>query len=572
MITIEDLQELRESEDKVEFKAATHNFPYAGGEHRSQEDRRKCFLGYVAALANEKGGRLVLGMGDRHPHAVVGSDFAVGKVGKLTDDVYVRLGIRVMMQELFDVTGKRVLVVEVPSRPIGKTLKFEGVPLMRTGESLRNMSDEELFTILSEQEPDFSARMCPGLRVGDLDDSAIRKMKQAYADKQENAAFLSINTEQVLSDLGLLSESRLTYAALILLGRKDVIVQYLPQAQTIWEFRFTESQIPYDFRETTAEPLFVGIDKIWSLINGKNAQIPIRLGTRIFPIQSFNEEVIREAVLNAITHRDYSITSEVLIKQYPRKLILSNPGGFPKGVTLDNLITINSTPRSRLMAEVLEKTGFVERSGQGVDKIFSITLSEGKPEPDYTDSDNYQVRLKLAAVVEDTAFYVFLHEVQAARPEDSKLDVEHILALYKIKRGRFAAVKAATLNYLEREKLIKKTSGHTNRYVLADTYEEVASKEQRIGNRYLVTEVESILEALYGNPISIGELEKELEGFSNRNQIKYLLAKLYEDVVVEIVGRGKGTKYQLVEWLASLPVDKMKDALVNTLKEKYDGK
>lgn len=88
----------------------------------------------------------------------------------------------------------------------------------------------------------------------------------------------------------------------------------------------------------------------------------------------FNEEVIREAVLNAIAHRDYTITSEVVIKQYPNKITIANPGGFPKGVTIENILTVSSTPRSRLMTEILEKTGLVERSGQGVDKIFSITF------------------------------------------------------------------------------------------------------------------------------------------------------------------------------------------------------
>ncbi|HTN36874.1 MAG TPA: ATP-binding protein [Arachidicoccus sp.] len=81
----------------------------------------------------------------------------------------------------------------------------------------------------------------------------------------------------------------------------------------------------------------------------------------------FNEEVIREAVLNAIAHRDYTITSEVLIKQYPNKISIANPGGFPKGVTVENILTVSSTPRSRLMTEILEKTGLVERSGQGID-------------------------------------------------------------------------------------------------------------------------------------------------------------------------------------------------------------
>lgn len=96
-----------------------------------------------------------------------------------------RLGIRIGTTELYE-DNKRVLVLSVPSRPIGKLLRFEGVPLMRTGESLREMSDAEIFRILTEQEPDFSAKTCEGLAIDDLDKDAIAEMKTQYARKQES--------------------------------------------------------------------------------------------------------------------------------------------------------------------------------------------------------------------------------------------------------------------------------------------------------------------------------------------------------------------------------------------------
>ena len=92
---IEDLKQLRESEDHIEFKEAKRNYPFAGGKHVDPKERRRCVLGYIVALANEKGGRLVLGMADKMPHTVVGSDFAQDKVGELTDEIYERLGIRI---------------------------------------------------------------------------------------------------------------------------------------------------------------------------------------------------------------------------------------------------------------------------------------------------------------------------------------------------------------------------------------------------------------------------------------------------------------------------------------------
>lgn len=273
-------------------------------------------------------------------------------------------------------------------------MKFEGVALMRTEGSLRNMSDEEEYAILSEQEPDFSATICKGLRLSDLDDEAVLEMKNAYANKQGNSGLMHLSVARILSDLNLAKDNQLTYAALLLLAKSEVIKKYLPQAQIIWEYRNEESQIHHDSRYVIIAPLFIAIKQLWALINqpALNKKHPfLQAGGYIVNVFGFNEEVIREAILNAIAHRDYKISSEIVIKQYPSKIEFSNPGGFPKGVTLDNLIIVNSTPRSRLMTEILEKTGLVERSGQGIDKIYAYTLAEGKRIPNYTKSDYFQV-------------------------------------------------------------------------------------------------------------------------------------------------------------------------------------
>lgn len=515
---------------------------------------------------------LVLGISDKRPRTVVGSNFAEGVEGALLDRTYADIGIRVRHEVLLDTNGKRVFILHIPSRPIGKIMKFEGVGLMRVGESLREMSDQETLSILSEQEPDFSAKICQDLNIADLDTAAIEKMKNAYAIKQKNPSFASLTNIQVLIDLKLLDNNKLNYAALILLAKKEIIEQYLPQAKIIWEFRFTEAQTNYDFRETINEPLFIAIDEIWTLVNNKNADIPVTNGAYISRLKTFNQEVIREAILNAIAHRDYSITSEVVIKQFPKKIVISNPGGFPKGVTIDNLLTISSTPRSRLMAEVLEKTGLVERSGQGVDKIYLITLSEGKAEPDYKDSDILQVTLKLDGEVKDKAFTILITEIQVSRSENQKLSVEEIVGLHKIKSGSFNQLKPELLDRLVREGLIKKASGHTKRYLLPETYYQLSSKEQKIGSRYIAIEVEQFLLVIQGQKIKIGELEIELSGSLNRNQIKYLITKLYEDAIISSVGQGRGTRYILRELYQNLKGDTLVSTAISYLREKYDSK
>lgn len=569
-MTIAELQRWKESEDKVEFKAATHNFSYAGSEHKDQEERRRCFLGYVVAFANEGGGMLVLGIADKAPHNVVGSNFAHGKVGALEDETYSRLGIRVRMEEIYE-NGLRVLVVHIPARPIGKMMKFEGVPLMRIGESLRNMSDEEMFAILSEQEPDFSAKVCEGISIEDLDEAAIKKMKESYARKQKNPSFLQLSTEQVLIDLKLLVNNKLTYAALVLLAKKEIIHDKLPQSRTIWEFRNSEAQIHNDSREVIDEPLFIAIDNIWKLINQPtlNRKYPVQSGAYIFDLYDFNEEVIREAILNAIAHRDYTITSEVVVKQFPNKITIINPGGFPKGVTIENILTVSSTPRSRLMTEILEKTGLVERSGQGVDKIFSITLSEGKAEPDYKNSDMLQVSLTLRTEIIDKAFHVFISQYQNSEKEP-KLGVEQIITLCKIRNGIFQNLNVEIVSQLEKSGLIEKISGHTNRYTLSQEYHALVNDGLKIGKRYLVKEIELILLALQGNALKIGDLEDLLKDSLSRNQINYLKMKLMEDKVLKVEGKIKGARYSVADRYVDLRGDVLLSAVIAELRDKYE--
>lgn len=84
---IDILKKLRENGDHVEFKAARHEYPFTGGKRTEPKEHRRCVFGYVVALANEKGGKLVLGMADHTPHEVVGSDFAEGEVGNLEDEI-----------------------------------------------------------------------------------------------------------------------------------------------------------------------------------------------------------------------------------------------------------------------------------------------------------------------------------------------------------------------------------------------------------------------------------------------------------------------------------------------------
>lgn len=540
MSTIEQLQGLSESEDHIEFKEAKRNYPFSGGKHTDPKDRRHCVLGYIAALANERGGRLVLGMADRVPHTVVGSNFAENKVGELVDEIYKRLGIRVQYEELYSDEGKRVLVLIVPSRPIGRLLKFEGVPLMRTGESLREMSDAEIFRILSEQEPDFSAQICEGLTMADLDKEAIKAMKSRYADKQKNVTFRNSPDEQVLTDLELLKSGKLNYAALVLLGKSEAIRRYLPQNNIVVEFRMNHSMIQYTARKEFQLPLFIAVDEVWEYINqpASNPQLHYNDGPYIFDIPSFNEEVVREAILNAVCHRSMKIQSDVVIKQYPDTLTITNAGGFPSGVDANNILIINSTPRSKLMSEILQKTGLVERSGQGVDKMFYHCILEGKALPDFSGTDPYQVSLTFKAPILDEGFVRFIRHIQNKREDNKKLNVFELLVLYKVCMRDFENMDTTIAERLSAEGLLIKQDGC---YRLPDEYKSSLSEKLKSFNlKHLQTVAECFKTNTFVNKSMLSEaLGEEL---SDR-QVRFLITKMKKAGFIDRKGGGKYIQY-----------------------------
>jgi len=546
-MTIDEIKRLQESEDKVEFKEALNQYNY--------QTSRRSVLGYVVALANEGGGKLILGVRENKNglHFITGTIAWQSQEGKLTEDIYRDKQIRVETEVLFD-GANRVLVIHIPSRPIGKTLKFEDVPLMRVGEDLLPMSDDQLFKILQEQEPDFSSRICDDLTLDQLDDRAIKKMKEAYARKQENPIFLAQSDSQCLIDLNLLVNGKLTNAALLLLGKTKAIQRYLPQSTVCLEFRNSLTQITFDSRQIIIEPYFLAIDTIWETVNLRNGKVPVQEGPYVFDIHFFNKEVIREALNNAIAHRDYRRTSEVVIKQFPQEIHFINPGGFPLGVTLQNILTVNSTPRNRLLADVLAKTGIVERSGQGVDKIYYQCISEAKPEPDYSRSDDYQVELRISGLVQDKAFALFIKSIQSDLPDDKKLSVFEIIALNRIRKDTIKTTELPKeiIKSLTEKKLVEqqgKTKG--SKLILSRAYYEFTGEKAKYTRSKDLNDQQVfffILDHLSKfEKAKMNDFVDLLDGRLTRKQVRYVVDKLVSSKELKRDGEGKSTFYSIGE-------------------------
>lgn len=399
MATMQDhLKELLESkeDEHLEFKEAKNSYEF--------EELVK----YCVALANEKGGRFVLGVSDKFPRRVVGSQ-AFPDVDQTKSNVSDRLHLRVNAQ-VYQHPDGRIVVFEVPSRPIGMPIQYKGAYWMRSGQNLVPMTPDQLKRILDEAGPDFSAEIAKGATLADLEPAAIARFRDMWKRKSGNRALDGLTDIQLLTDVELLVDGGVTYGALVLFGSAKALSRHLAQSEVVFEYRSSEASVPFQQRKEFREGFFLFDDELWKLINLRNEVQHYQEGLFVWDIATFNEKVVREAILNAVSHRDYRLNGSVFVRQYPRKIEIVSPGGFPPGITPDNIL-FRQSPRNRRIAEAFARCGLVERSGQGADRMFEESIKESKPRPDFTGTDDYQVSLTLKGEVQNPRFLAFLQQV-----------------------------------------------------------------------------------------------------------------------------------------------------------------
>jgi len=285
---------------------------------------------------------------------------------------------------------------------------------MRSGESLVPMTPGQLKRIFNETVLDFSAEVCPEATVRDLDTDAVERFRSLCRRKSGNAALDNKLPEQLLGDAELIIDDAVTYAALILLGSREALGKFLPQAELVFEYRQSDVSGPAQQRREYRQGFFLFYDDLWEIINLRNDVQHFRDGLFVFDIPTFRETVIREAVLNAVCHRDYRLAPSISVVQYPRKMQVISPGGFPPGITVENILW-RQAPRNRRIADVLAKSGFVERSGQGMNLMFEESIKDAKPQPDFFGTDDFQVSLTLRGDVQDAKFLQYLERVRQER-------------------------------------------------------------------------------------------------------------------------------------------------------------
>lgn len=351
-------------------------------EAKNQYDTTK-LMRYCVALANEGGGKFVLGITDKPPRKVVGSS-AFQNTADIASKLFDKLRFRVDVEVLMHPDG-RVVIFHIPSRPKGTAYHHDGAYLMRSTEDTVPMSEDRLRQILSEGQPDW---LNFPAKTGCSADELIHLLDtQAYFDLMElpyptnrDGVLERLKGEGLISsEIGAWSISRM--AALLLAKNLDQfpteVARKAPRVVVYEGSGKTETRLDQIGKKGYA----VGFENLLTFVHGaapanKVVEQAIRHDEKMFPLQA-----LRELIANSLIHQDFNVSgTSVMIEMYQDRVEISNPGTPP--ISPERFID-EFRSRNEKVGDLMRRMGICEEKGSGIDKVISASEVFQLPAPDF---------------------------------------------------------------------------------------------------------------------------------------------------------------------------------------------
>ena len=302
-----------------------------------------------------------------------------------------------------EIEGGTLVAVEVPEVAYDQKPCYhrphhlqEG-SFIRVGNSTRRMSDYEIYSFISSRtQPKFDAEPILEATLEDLDRGKLEEYLAQQRKARPNAPYWSLPFEQILKQLRIVIETdgilRPTLAGLLMFGsypqrfEQQMVVVFLqfygtttteeaPSGERFLDNRKFEGTVK-EIIDNATDYVMAGMRK-GSLIRGVTRQ----------DIPEYPEVALREAIVNAVAHRDYSHFvrgSHIQVRMFADRLEVQNPGGLYGGVTVDELKEGQST-RNLLLVQLMEDVHLVENRGSGIDAMLDAMQKRGLPAPVFED-------------------------------------------------------------------------------------------------------------------------------------------------------------------------------------------
>lgn len=411
------------------------DFKECGNEKKLRELAQKM----AVCFANTMGGTVVFGVCNSvvgRGRAVVGIDFAPD-LDAIRAGLYDSIDPKLPVQFEWILDGaRRLLLMHVQSiNPPYTTTDGRG--WMRIGKeckpltgSLRHQVHERAG--LADPTREFVPVSDP---IAGISPAALELLRREMREAGVPEDQITRPDRELCTKLGMIRDGRLTLGGLLVVGREELLAEHAPNHE--WKYSRMRSDVELDTLPVTGrESLLIALDKLKLVLAQQNPITTLESDFFHTEFPRYPVLALREALLNAFVHRDYTIPGMVFIRHWNDRVEINSPGSFVGGVTPNNILHHPPVTRNRYLVEtILTATRLVNRQNMGVPRIFRSLLEEGK-EPPRFDEVGQAVRLTFPGQEVDQAFrrlIRFLVESQGAH-----LDADTLLLLHFFRRRQEA--------------------------------------------------------------------------------------------------------------------------------------
>lgn len=336
----------------------------------------------AGAFANTKGGSIYVGVSRKGEP--LGLEVGPETLKEWSNQISQSTDPRVIPDiETHEVGGKTAVAIAVKESPL-KPVSVRGRCYRRVGASNRVMTPADISEMhLQSTGSSWDLQPAPGKTLNDIDPERVRGyIRRANASGRKS---IPVGEEfgRVLRKLELVREHRPTWAAILLFGKRP----QSPLSQAVIHCgRFKQETRVIDDRMIDGS-IFEQVEEAMKFVQKNiNVEFVITGKPARDEVWDYPLEALREALINAVCHRDYTVPSNTDIRIHDDRLEIWSPGGLPFGITLPELFKPHrSVLRNKGIASVLYDVGWIEKWGSGIDKIRRLCRSEKKPEPEYEE-------------------------------------------------------------------------------------------------------------------------------------------------------------------------------------------
>ena len=398
-----------------------------------------------------------------------------------------------------------------------------------------------------------------GATWADLDPLEFTRLKRMVDENHGDSALLDLSDLDMAKALGFVKTEQEvvtpTLAGLLMVGKETALREYIPAHEVAFQVLQNDEVRVNHFHRW---PLLHTLEWILEAFQVRNEESELNLGMFRIGVPTYDRRGFREAVNNALIHRDYTQLGAVHIQIHNDRIRISSPGGFVQGVTPDNLLVSEPRPRNPRLADAFKRIGLVERVGRGVGIIYAGQLRNGRIPPDYSTSTIGGVNVILPVGPADLKFVELL--VTEENRRQRTFSVSELLILAHLWCERQVDPQAITkliqhgetqartvLESLVESGLVEaRGSGKGRSYILsAGVYRELGQAVSYGHAKGFESEqMEQMILQYVKAHGKVTRQEAVVLCRINENQAAYLLKKLVKSGDLQRVGLGRTAGYQ----------------------------